>query len=264
MKILLTGGTAQLGHAILSYFDQSDVQIDVLTRQNLAGGQGRSNVRYIQADITRSDTLGSLNTPYDAVVHCASAPMTPEATDVQGTHNLITVLQEEGSAGHFIYISIVGIDKLDSRYYRAKQKAESLITDSGMPHTILRVTQFHDFVYDRVFRFADIDKKDWLFPAGLRFQSIDLRDVCGKIEEVIKNGPTISMRRIGGPEILSSKDYVRGFEEMMKHSEVLGSTDKLSEFQKMFTTGSNLCPNDRYGSITWKDFLIRKKDQPSG
>lgn len=253
-----------MGQAILSYFDHSDVQIDVLTRQNPAGGQGRSNVRYIQADITRSDTLGALNTPYDAVVHCASDPMTPETTDVQGTHNLITVLQEEGSARHFIYISIVGIDRLDSRYYRAKLNVEFLIADSGMPYTILRVTQFHDFVYDRVFRFADIDTADWLFPAGLWFQSIDLRDVCGKIGELIKKGPTISMRRIGGPEILSSEDYVRGFEVVMEHSEVSGSTDKLSEFQKMFTTGSNLCPNDRYGSITWKDFLIRKKDQPSG
>ena len=101
-----------------------------------------------------------------------------------------------------------------------------------MSYTILRVTQFHDFVYDRVFRFADINTKDRLFPAGLRFQSIDLRDVCCKIEEVIKNGPTISMRRIGGPEILSSEDYVRGIEEMMKHSEVLGVHRSIERISK--------------------------------
>ena len=259
-KILLTGGTGQLGRMLLKQIDNEDFHIDILTRNKNIGSI--KNVEYINADLTKVETLGSLGSDYDIIIHCASDPKNSESIDIKGTHNLLKSIKG-GRPKNFIYISIVGVDKSTFPYYQNKLKTEELVVDSGIPYTIMRITQFHDFIYDRILNTANLEDGPIIIPDGLQFQSIDLMDVCGEILGLLKNGPSNSTIRIGGPEILKISDIIRNYQEVIKPEKEISLVPPHNDFQKLFTTGINLCSNHKTGKITWRDFLTEKVNNNS-
>jgi uncharacterized protein YbjT (DUF2867 family) len=259
LKILLTGGTGQLGKMLLKQIDHEDFHIDVLTRNKIV--DSIKNVGFLNADLTKIETLSSLRPDYDSVIHCASDPKNSESIDIKGTHNLLKSVKG-GSIKNFVYISIVGIDESNFPYYQNKLKTEELVIGSGIPYTILRITQFHDFIYNRILNTVNSEDGFITVPDGLQFQSIDLIDVCGEILGLLKNGATNSIIRIGGPEILKISDIIKSYQEIIKPGTKISLVPPHNDFQKLFTTGINLCPNHRTGKITWRDFLtkIRNND----
>src|SRR5579859_5395457 len=69
----------------------------------------------------------------DTIIHCASSPKVPQATDIGGTRMLVQAARESGSP-HFIYVSIVGTDHSPALYYRAKREAENhLLANNPSP-----------------------------------------------------------------------------------------------------------------------------------
>ena len=82
----------------------------------------------------------------EVIVHAASDPRgDPWQVDVAGTRRLVEAVDRD-RLRHLVYISIVGVDKIPYGYYRAKFAAEQVLLASGLPVTLLRVTQFHEFV----------------------------------------------------------------------------------------------------------------------
>ena len=69
----------------------------------------------------------------------------PWEVDVAGTRRLVQAVDRD-RLQHLVYISIVGVDRIPFSYYRAKYAAEQVLLASGLPVTLLRVTQFHGFV----------------------------------------------------------------------------------------------------------------------
>lgn len=47
---------------------------------------------------------------------------------------------------HFVYVSIVGVDRIPLHYYRCKLAAETIVASGALPYSILRSTQFHTLV----------------------------------------------------------------------------------------------------------------------
>jgi uncharacterized protein YbjT (DUF2867 family) len=60
------------------------------------------------------------------------------------TRNLLAA-EEGAGVGHHVLLSIVGVDRVDLGYYRAKRSQEDLVRRGAVPWTILRTTQFHEF-----------------------------------------------------------------------------------------------------------------------
>jgi hypothetical protein len=94
------------------------------------------------------------------------------------SHCLLDALREAHSDAHVVYISIVGCDRIPLGYYRRKVAVEKALAGSGQPHTILRVTRFHDHIL-------------WLFtvqhalpllmvPRGIRVRPIDVDTVAAR------------------------------------------------------------------------------------
>ncbi|WP_335966698.1 NAD(P)H-binding protein [Galbibacter sp. PAP.153] len=254
-KILLTGGTGQLGRMLLKQIDYEDFHIDILTRNKII--DTIKNVGHLNADLTKVETLSPLRLGYDIIIHCASDPKNSESIDIQGTQNLLKSIKGDRTK-NFIYISIVGVDKSTFPYYRNKLKTEKLIVNSGIPYTILRITQFHDFIYDRILSTTRSEDELTTAPDGLKFQSIDLIDVCGEILGLLKIKATNSTIQIGGPEILKISDITKNYQEVIRPEKKISLIPPHNDFQKLFTTGINLCPNHKTGKITWRDFLIKK------
>lgn len=245
-----------MGKMLLNEHGLQHAAIDILTR----GKQFASNsaVKPINADLTDYTSLAdALAHDYDVVVHCASNPRESDAVDVKGTQNLLRAVGNR-NVKNFIYISIVGVNKVPYQYYQHKLKAEELIIDSGIPYTILRITQFHDFILNRI---LDVrDKNDViLVPGDLKFQPIDLADVCKKIAQLIQTEPGNSIQQIGGPEILEIGDIVQQYQKIFKPTKEIQITSTLNDFQRLFTTGINLCSDHKWGTITWRDYLASKQ-----
>jgi uncharacterized protein YbjT (DUF2867 family) len=148
----------------------------------------------------------------DAVVDLANSPsFEPLAVMSFFTAHEKNLLAAEVRAGvrHHVALAIVGADRSDNGYFRAKIAQEDLIKASGIPHTIIRSTQFMEFLG----AIADAGQVDGVvnIATGL-FQPIAADDVAAVVAEVAKRRATVqskSLDRGGRPSMRSSRDISR-------------------------------------------------------
>jgi uncharacterized protein YbjT (DUF2867 family) len=104
-------------------------------------------------------------------------------------------------------VSCVGVDRIPYSYYRGKFAAEQVLLASGLPVTLLRVTQFHDSV-DSLLETA---KRGPVLPVpmGWRVQPVDVGEVAEYLTEVVARPASGGVVEFGGPEELSAADLAR-------------------------------------------------------
>src|SRR6516165_8570585 len=109
------------------------------------------------------------------------------------------LLAAEAAAGvrHHVALSIVGIDRTDNGYFRAKVAHEKLIRTSGIPYTIIRSTQFLEFLGG--IATSSADGNIVRLPPVL-FQPIAAEDVAAVVAEVALAAPRNGIVEIAGPE----------------------------------------------------------------
>jgi uncharacterized protein YbjT (DUF2867 family) len=109
------------------------------------------------------------------------------------------LLAAEAAAGvrHHIALSIVGIDRTDNGYFRAKVAQEKLIKSSGIPYTIIRSTQFLEFLGGIAASSADGDR---VKISPVLFQPIAADDVAAIVADVALAAPRNGIVEIAGPE----------------------------------------------------------------
>jgi uncharacterized protein YbjT (DUF2867 family) len=122
------------------------------------------------------------------------------------TRNLLAVEAAAG-VGHHVALSIVGIDRSpDSGYFRAKVAQEKLIESGSIPYSIVRATQFFEFV-DAIANTSTRDNEVHMAPVA--FQPIAADDVASAVAEVAMNAPLNGRIEIAGPEKLRFDDVIR-------------------------------------------------------
>jgi uncharacterized protein YbjT (DUF2867 family) len=109
------------------------------------------------------------------------------------------LLPAEAAAGvrHHVALSIVAIDRTDNGYFRAKVAQEKLIKTSGIPYTIIRATQFMEFLGG--IADSSADGNIVRLPPVL-FQPIAADDVAAVVAEVALAPPRNGIIEIAGPE----------------------------------------------------------------
>ncbi|HEX5016193.1 MAG TPA: SDR family oxidoreductase [Actinomycetes bacterium] len=120
-----------------------------------------------------------------------------------------TLLTAERAAGvrHHVTISVVGADRVpDSGYFRAKRLQEQMVSGGGIPHTIVRSTQFFEFLSE-IADAASVDGVVRMTPALA--QPIASSDVAAKIAEVLLDDPREDGLQIAGPDRLPLDEFVR-------------------------------------------------------
>ena len=122
------------------------------------------------------------------------------------TRNLLTYEAAAG-VGHHVALSVVGTDRLsESGYFRAKIAQEKLIKESSIPYSIVRATQFFEFVKG----LADIsfDGGKVHLPPVL-FQPMAADDVASGVGRIAVDAPVNGIVEIGGPEQFRLDELVR-------------------------------------------------------
>jgi uncharacterized protein YbjT (DUF2867 family) len=197
VDVLVTGGTGRLGQRLAEPLQAAGHTVRRMSRR----GAGPGGVR---GDLATGRDLRPAVGWAEVVVHAASDPQgDPWQVDVAGTRRLVEAV-DRTRLRHLVYVSIVGVDRIPYGYYRAKFAAEQVLLASGLPVTLLRVTQFHDFL-DALLETA---KRGPVLPVpmGWRVQPVDPGEVAAHITGLIAAPPSGGVVEFGGPENLSAAD----------------------------------------------------------
>jgi uncharacterized protein YbjT (DUF2867 family) len=249
-RVLVTGGAGGFGRALVPLLVGRGYTIRIMSRQAAPTG---STAEWAQADIESGAGLVAALADVDVVVHAASSPARhTHQIDVEGTRRLLDAASAAG-VGHFAYISIVGIDKVPLAYYRHKLAAEAVIAESRVPWSILRATQFHTLI-DRFLRGPD-QLPLFLLPTDLHFQPIDVGEAAERMVEVVIAGPSGRVPDIGGPEVLTYGAMAQAWMQARGRQRRIVHLPMPGGFAAALRRGANTCPEQRYGRITWADWL---------
>ena len=202
MDVLVTGGTGRLGRRLVPQLESSGHRVRQMSRR----GTGPGGVR---GDLASGRDLPVALRGAELVVHAASDPRgDPWQVDVAGTRRLVEAV-DRARLRHLVYVSIVGVDRIPYGYYRAKFAAEQVLLASGLPVTLLRVTQFHDFVD---FLLETARRGPVLpVPMGWRVQPVDVGEVAAHVAQVLDGPPAGGVVEYGGPEEHSATDLARAW-----------------------------------------------------
>jgi len=250
-NILITGGTGTLGREIIRQLNHTGRQISVITTKDDPGLP--EGIKVIKGDIRDIDSIKEAVAGAAIIIHAASNPLNAQLVDIEGTQNLLASVNKS-RLRHFIYISIAGVNNSDFPYYKVKYQVEQLIAAADIPFTILRATQFHEFVLYRMIKPYDTGSS-LVVPAGLKFQPIDISDVAGKMVGLIAGGANNETITIGGPQVLAIEEMARRYLNTLKRTDELETENMTGERFDMLRSGINLCEEQAFGTKTWQQFL---------
>jgi uncharacterized protein YbjT (DUF2867 family) len=247
-QILVTGGTGSLGSQVVDRLNEAREDVRVMSRHQPANT--------VHADLLTGEGLEEAVEGAGTIIHCASSPLRKtRQVDVEGTRRL---LQEAAHAGvsHVVFISIVGVDRNPYfPYYRHKLEAEQVVESSGLPWTTLRATQFHGFMLKQI-RFMELGPVA-LVPKGFILQPIDTGEVADRLVELALSAPAGRVPDVAGPEVRTFADLARSYQKMAGWRRRLVEVPVPGKTARAFRQGAQTCPERRYGTITWEEFLRR-------
>jgi uncharacterized protein YbjT (DUF2867 family) len=188
MKIVVIGGTGLIGSKLVDRLGAQGheaVPASPKTGVNTLTGEG----------------VGEVLEGADVVVDVSNSPSFEDAAVLEffetSTRNLLAAAAD-ARVGHYVALSIVGADRLpDSGYMRAKVAQEKLIVASGIPYSLVRATQFFEFVQGIVDAATD---GDTVRLASVLIQPMAAADVATAVAEVAVGAPKNDVVEVAGPE----------------------------------------------------------------
>lgn len=199
MKIVVIGGTGLIGSKLVQNLRERGH--DALAAAPSTGVNS----------ITREGLAQAMDGA-DIVVDVANAPSWEDQAVLDffetSSRNLLAA---EAAAGvrHHVALSIVGSERLpENGYFRAKVAQENLIKASGIPYTILRATQFFEFV-GGIAQAATVGEEVCVSPALIQPMASD--DVVAALTDVTLAAPVNGTVEVAGPEAMPLDELVRRF-----------------------------------------------------
>ncbi|OBB31977.1 LysR family transcriptional regulator [Mycolicibacterium peregrinum] len=191
MKITVIGASGQIGSRVVRLL--TDAGHDVVAASLSSG-----------ANVLTGEGLAEALSGADALVDVVNSPSFEDGPVMDfftaSSRNLVAAAKETG-VGHYVALSIVGTDGLpDSGYMRAKVAQEKNITESGLPYSIVRATQFQEFAEAIT---GSLVVGDEVRVPDARIQLISVDDVAGEVAKVAQGAPLNGIVNIGGPDKFS-------------------------------------------------------------
>src|SRR5579871_4148035 len=187
MKIVVIGGTGLIGSKVVEMLRQK--------RHEAIAATPNTGVNTITGEGLKEAMAGA-----QVVIDLANSPSFEDKAVMEffetSGRNLLSA---EAAAGvrHHVALSIVGTDRSDNGYFRAKVAQEKLIETSSLPYTIVRSTQFMEFL--PAIAASSANGNMVRISPGL-FQPIAADDVAANVADVALAAPRNGIVEIAGPE----------------------------------------------------------------
>ena len=196
MKIVVIGGTGLIGSSVVAN----------LTR---LGHQAVAAAPNTGVNTLTGEGLAEALAGADIVVDVANSPKFDAAPAldffITSGRNLLAAAETAG-VKHHVALSVVGTDRLqDSGYFRAKLAQEQLIKSSAIPYTLIRATQFFEFIR-AIAQLSTTGDTVRLAPA--LFQPMAAEDVASAVAEAALAQPFNGTLEIAGPETFTLGEAV--------------------------------------------------------
>jgi uncharacterized protein YbjT (DUF2867 family) len=197
MRITVIGASGLIGTKV----------VDLLTAE---GHDVVAASRASGVDVLTGDGLAEALSGADALVDVVNSPSFEDDPVMEffteSTTNLVDAAKRAG-VGHYVCLSIVGADELpDSGYMRAKVVQEKVITEAGIPYTIVRATQFAEFS-DAIT--ASMTVGDEVRVPDALIQPVAADKVAAEVARAAVAAPLGGIVNIGGPEKISFEQMAR-------------------------------------------------------
>ncbi|TCM38261.1 SDR family oxidoreductase [Kribbella sp. VKM Ac-2568] len=238
--ILVTGGTGTVGRPTVERLRRAGHEVRVLSRQRGPG--------LLTGDLSTGAGLREAVDGVDTVVHLATSRGHQDVAQLQ---RLLEVVGAAG-IGHLVLISIVGIDQIPTPYYRDKVEIERLATESKIPYSILRATQFHNLV-DEILsaqRFLPV-----LLAPAVKTQPIAVEDVAVRLTEIAGGAPAGRLPDIGGPEQTNLPALARAWKQAKGSRRPVVPLRLPGKAFGAYRAGAAYAFGAGYGRRTFADFL---------
>jgi uncharacterized protein YbjT (DUF2867 family) len=246
MKIVVIGGSGLIGKKLVSILRQHGHEV--------VAASPSSGVNTLTGEGLAEALAGA-----QVVVDVANSPSFEDQAVLEffetAGRNLLAAEATAGVA-HHVALSVVGADRLhDSGYMRAKMAQENLIKASKIPYTILRSTQFFEFV-SGIAQSATDGQTVRLSPALV--QPIVSDDVAAALADAAVEEPVNGTVELAGPEAIRLDELVRRFLSANRDARKV-TTDVHALYFGTELNDQSLTPGDnpRIGSTRFEDWLSR-------
>ncbi|MEB4207868.1 SDR family oxidoreductase [Mycobacterium sp. 94-17] len=197
MKVLVIGGSGLIGSQVVTNLTELG--------HDAVPASPRTGVNAVTGEGVAGAVAG-----VDAVVDVSNSPSWAD-DDVLNffTTSTRNLLEAERAAGvrHHVVLSIVGADRAaESGYMRAKVAQEEVVVESGSPYSVVRATQFFEFIGGIADSFAD---GDTVRAPHAAFQPIAAADVALAVTRAATGDPANRVINIAGPEKQGMDDFIR-------------------------------------------------------
>jgi uncharacterized protein YbjT (DUF2867 family) len=242
MRVAVAGGTGVVGRHAVENLEKAGHETVVLARSH-------------GVDLTTGDGLLDALAGVSTVVDCSNVT-TLKASESERffgavTRNLLTAGQAAG-VGHFVALSIVGIDRVDFGYYQGKLAQEELLLADGRPSSVLRATQFHEFAGQLLER----SRGPLAVVPRMRVQPIAAREVGKALAGLAVGEPVGMAPELAGPREESMVDMVRATVTACPHRKVVVPLRLPGAAGKAMTGGGLLPQSDGpRGEQTFGEYL---------
>jgi len=246
MKIVVIGGTGLIGSKLVSRLREQGHEavaaspgtgVDTVTGQGLAEALAGSQV----------------------VVDVSNAPDWGDAAVMDffqtSTRNILAAETAAG-VGHHVALSVVGTERLQgSGYFRAKLAQEEAIKAAAIPSTILRATQFFEFIG----RIADSSAHDGTVSLPpLFFQPVAADDVAAALADIAQGAPVNGTVELAGPERFRLDEFVRRYLSATSDPRQVVTDARAPYYGLQVSDEHALVPGDnpRIGATRFADWLV--------
>jgi uncharacterized protein YbjT (DUF2867 family)/nitrite reductase/ring-hydroxylating ferredoxin subunit len=245
MKIVVVGGRGRIGSRL--------VRLLACQGHEVVAASRRSGV-----DVVTGDGLAEALRAAAVVVDVSDAPSFEDAAArAFFTAATRTILAGEAAAGvgHHVLLSVAGIDGVAGGYYRAKAAQEQLVAASSMPYTIVRATQFFEFL-DAIADAATHGGVVRIPPAHV--QPIAADDVASVLARIATEPPANTTVEIGGPESFYLDALLRRVLGARRDPRSV-STDRHADYLGMHPGDRSLVAGDEaeLGQVRFEQWLNR-------
>jgi uncharacterized protein YbjT (DUF2867 family) len=250
MKIVVIGGSGRIGSKVVYNLRQGGHEVvpaSPATGVNTITGEGLA------------DALAGT----DVVVDVANAPVWEDKAVLEFFETSgKNLLAAEAKAGvkHHVALSVVGTERLlSSGYFRAKLAQENLIKASPIPYTIVRATQFFEFVGGIA---QEATKGQTVRVPSAMMQPIVSDDVAAAVAKVALAEPLNGMVETAGPDPIRQDELVRQYLEATGDPRTV-VTDPNALYYNIALNDQSLTPGDNpiLGPTHFKDWLANLPKQ---